>query len=127
MRAELISANQTHAQTCRDFLPGWKDVIDREVNSQPEPSPEAGPTTSETIRWGIQPESEWFQHPIAQRPPVGHCLIQTAREHGINGLLAEQPTHNAAVAPDLWATPFQVGYLNVGYRRFRLSLEGVAT
>ncbi len=44
----------------------------------------------------------------------------------MNGLLPEQLTHNAAVAPDLWATLFRVCYLNVGYRRFRLSLEGIA-
>ena len=41
-------------------------------------------------------------------------------------MLAEQLTHNAAVAPDLWATPFRVAYLNVGYQRILLSLEGVA-
>jgi hypothetical protein len=44
----------------------------------------------------------------------------------MNCLLPEQLTHNAAVVPDLLATPFRVGYLNVGYRRFRLSLEGIA-
>ena len=126
VREELISANGTHAQTCGDFLPGWKDVTDREVNNRPVPSLEAGSTAAEIAQWGIQPDSEWFQHPIAQRPPVGHSLVQTARERVINGLLAEQLTHNAAATPDLWATPFRVGYVNVGYRRFRLSLEGVA-
>ena len=49
VREELNSANQTHSQTCIDVLPGWKDVTDREVNSQPAPSLEAGPTTSETV------------------------------------------------------------------------------
>jgi hypothetical protein len=44
----------------------------------------------------------------------------------MNGLLPAQLTHNEAVAPDLWATPFRVGYLNVGYWWFRLSLEGIA-
>ncbi len=32
----------------------------------------------------------------------------------MNGLLPEQLIHNAVVAPDLLATPFRVGYVNVG-------------
>ena len=55
---------------------------------------------------------------VAKRPPVGHSLVHTARECCIDCLLAKQFTHNAAATPDLWATPFRIGYLNVGCRRF---------
>ncbi len=47
------------------------------------------------------------------------------RERSIEYLRLQQATRSPETAPDLWATPFRVGYLNVGYRRLRLSLEGV--
>ncbi len=106
-----------------------KGVTDLEIYRQPAPLLEAGPTASEKVRWGIQQDSEWVQHPIALRPQVGHSLVQTARNQGIHCSLAEQLIHNAAieaVTPDLWATPFHVGYLNVGYRQFQLSFGGIA-
>ncbi len=62
---ELASANSAYAHTCGNLPPGWKEVTDKVVQSSPIPTLQGDSTTSETVRWGIQPDSTWFQSPIA--------------------------------------------------------------
>ena len=126
---ELASANSEFAQTCGDLPPGWKEVTgkDSELHSSPIPTSQGDSITSETVQWSIQPDSKWFQSPIAQRPSVGHSLIRLARERSTDSWqMEQQSTYSTGATPDLWASPFRIGYLNVGRRRFRLSLEGIA-
>ena len=118
VQEELRLANQAHSRECAGILPGWKDMH-RQKQSSEHGSPIEEPTTAtdETL-WTVQPDEKWFLQSIAQRPGIGRSLLQRA-------LGQDRTASSPATSTDIWATPFRVGYLNIGYRRFRISLETV--
>ena len=69
------------------------------------------------------PTRDWFEVSLGRRAAVGHDLLEVAQQN------VSAPSINISTVlcperPDLWESPFTMGFLSVGFRRFRPSMQG---
>ena len=74
-------------------------------------------------RWNHGPTEDWLRGPIISRPQVGRDLVSRALLTIRSGVRANP---DLQYTMDTWASPFTVGYLNVGRRHLVGSLQEVA-
>ena len=114
---KLEIANNEHSIQCGAVLDSWQ----QESLTTP---PLRNEQSIENTKWSIHPAEIWFQTPIGLRSEPGINLLDTAytaisqgKTHELGSKLAEEM--------DLWTNPFNVSYLNVGFRRFKESISGI--
>ena len=117
--AVLEAENNNHAVAAQGTLAGWTDAFDTRQDTT-DPS---DPAVISANTWTVCPGEKWFAVPASRRPDVGHRLIRSAQMTLDGGAVAVQ---GDCPAPDLWVNPFVVSYLNIGFRRLKQSLNGVA-
>ena len=128
LRSVLAASNQEHSARCGGLLAGWVrwdelHNVCSESFSDPglvKPQELMGP-----VCWEALPHRAWFEGPLGSRAAVGHDLLGLAWNKATSANTVPDPSV-LSERPDLWESPFTVGFLSVGYRRFRSSIPGVS-
>ena len=95
----------------------------REEHNGAEASVLEEPYTPSPHQWEVLPPSEWFESPLGSRAPVGRTLVTSARIQLDARPLEAGP--QLLGRPDLWDSPFAVGFINVGFRGLACSMCGL--
>ena len=77
--------------------------------------------------WEVMPPHDWFQVLLGRRAVVGHEPLEVAQQNV--SAPSRDPPYSPLVCserPDRWESPFTVGFLSVGFRRFRSSMPGIS-
>ena len=118
----LKADNLSYSTQQAGILSGWDDVI-REEHNGAEASVLEEPYTPSPHQWEVLPPSEWFESPLGSRAPVGRTLVTSARIQLDARPLEAGP--QLLGRPDLWDSPFAVGFINVGFRGLACSMCGL--
>ena len=117
--AHLEVSNQEISNQCGDLLAGWDDL----QGPSQTPIPVKALDSNNSACWEVMPTRDWFEVSLGRRAAVGHDLLEVAQQN------VSAPSINISTVlcperPDLWESPFTMGFLSVGFRRFRPSMQG---
>ena len=121
IRSALEASNQEISNQCGGLLAGWDDLQGPSL----APSPVKPLDSNDSACWEVMPPRDWFEVSLGRRAAVGRELLEVAQQN------VSSPSINISTVPcperpDLWESPFTVGFLSVGFRRFRSSMPGVS-
>ena len=112
VRSALQASNEEFSTQCGDVLAGWNylQVLDLVHTS----TQVASPGLIDSACWEVLPSSNWFESPLGRRAALGHDLLNIARQKASAPCASMIPPPSSD-RPDLWESPFTVGFLSVGF------------